>query len=338
MTTTTMPTVDELERTAQDAAAEAAEAEQLVATLEERVLDGDDDVQPEQIEAQRSLSRFAGLRAEAAHRKVQRAQAARQAALIADLDAAVTAAVKPGGKCSAPPPGRRARRCQRRSRRGTPPRPPARPSRTGTRRTAQRRPPADGAAPAPTASVAADPHPAHRCPYVRRAGAGWEGRAATAGVLACDACPPGGVGARSGRPAPPRQAAPAAGVPVIAKVPVLTTLLAVPPSNRAPASSTLPLSQVGFALTVTVPWTLSAMSMRSETDGSVTTFCAATCRIVDRFVRMAVRCLRRRPLHVVGITAARVVGAGISQRPGEHRHGRSHLRGRRTGPRWSARS
>jgi hypothetical protein len=97
---TTTITVDELERAAQDAAAEAAEAEQLVATLEERVLDGHDDVQPEQIEAQRSLSRFAGLRAEAAHRKVQRAQEARQAALVADLDAAVKAAVKPGGKCS----------------------------------------------------------------------------------------------------------------------------------------------------------------------------------------------------------------------------------------------
>jgi hypothetical protein len=100
MTTTTMATADELEQAARDAAAEAAEAEQLVATLEERVLDGDDDVQPEQIEAQRNLSRFARLRAEGARRKVERAEQARQSALIEELDAAVRTACKPGGRLS----------------------------------------------------------------------------------------------------------------------------------------------------------------------------------------------------------------------------------------------
>lgn len=61
---------------------EAAEAEQLVAALEERVRDGDAKVKPAQLAEQRELARFAALRVEAAHRKVQRtaeeqAQAAR---------------------------------------------------------------------------------------------------------------------------------------------------------------------------------------------------------------------------------------------------------------------
>lgn len=46
MTTTTTTTADELERAALDAGAEATEAEQLAGALEERMLDGDDDVQP----------------------------------------------------------------------------------------------------------------------------------------------------------------------------------------------------------------------------------------------------------------------------------------------------
>lgn len=52
---------------------EAAEADALVAALEERVRDGDDTVTPQQITEQRELGRFAKLRAEAARRKAERA-------------------------------------------------------------------------------------------------------------------------------------------------------------------------------------------------------------------------------------------------------------------------
>ncbi|MFD8610536.1 hypothetical protein [Streptomyces sp. NPDC059631] len=54
---------------------EASEAEQLLAALEERVRDGDEDVTAQQLADARELGRFAKLRAEAARRKADRAAA-----------------------------------------------------------------------------------------------------------------------------------------------------------------------------------------------------------------------------------------------------------------------
>ncbi|MYU51297.1 MULTISPECIES: hypothetical protein [Streptomyces] len=54
---------------------EAAEAEQLLAALEERVRDGDEHVTSQQLADARELGRFATLRAEAARRKADRAAA-----------------------------------------------------------------------------------------------------------------------------------------------------------------------------------------------------------------------------------------------------------------------
>lgn len=64
------------EADANQAAQEAREAEDLITALEHRVVQGDDTVTAEQIEGQRSLSRFAKLRAQAAKRKADRARAA----------------------------------------------------------------------------------------------------------------------------------------------------------------------------------------------------------------------------------------------------------------------
>ncbi|MFK0297419.1 hypothetical protein ACIQU6_44130 [Streptomyces sp. NPDC090442] len=54
---------------------EAAEAEQLLAALEERVRDGDEQVTAQQLTDARELGTFAKLRAEAARRKAERAAA-----------------------------------------------------------------------------------------------------------------------------------------------------------------------------------------------------------------------------------------------------------------------
>ncbi|MGW7457157.1 hypothetical protein [Streptomyces sp. NPDC054797] len=54
---------------------EEGEAKQLLAALEEAVLDGDIMITPQQLTEQRELSRFARLRAEAARRKVERVAA-----------------------------------------------------------------------------------------------------------------------------------------------------------------------------------------------------------------------------------------------------------------------
>ncbi|MER5401661.1 hypothetical protein [Streptomyces sp. NPDC002599] len=62
------------------AEAEAREADDLLAALEERVRDGDDQVTPQQLAEQRELSGFAKLRAEAARRKANRAAAKAAAA------------------------------------------------------------------------------------------------------------------------------------------------------------------------------------------------------------------------------------------------------------------
>ncbi|MFH8471974.1 hypothetical protein [Streptomyces sp. NPDC018000] len=64
---------------------EAAEAEQLLGALEERVRDGDDEVTPQQLAEQRELSGFAKLRAEAARRKAERAAAKAEEKRRADL-------------------------------------------------------------------------------------------------------------------------------------------------------------------------------------------------------------------------------------------------------------
>ncbi|MEV0438968.1 hypothetical protein AB0I84_09410 [Streptomyces spectabilis] len=53
----------------------AADAEQTLAAMEERVRDGDEDVTPAQLAEARELGRFARLRAEAARRKAERATA-----------------------------------------------------------------------------------------------------------------------------------------------------------------------------------------------------------------------------------------------------------------------
>ncbi|MFJ7590825.1 hypothetical protein ACIQZO_26320 [Streptomyces sp. NPDC097617] len=68
MTHTIEPPADEVTIAERD----EAEAQQLLAALEEAVLDGDIMITPQQLTEQRELSRFARLRAEAARRKVER--------------------------------------------------------------------------------------------------------------------------------------------------------------------------------------------------------------------------------------------------------------------------
>ncbi|MEV0912697.1 hypothetical protein AB0I93_00095 [Streptomyces sp. NPDC049967] len=60
----------------EQAATEAAEADALLAALEERVRDGDDTVTPAQLASTRELGTFAKLRAEAARRKASQTAAA----------------------------------------------------------------------------------------------------------------------------------------------------------------------------------------------------------------------------------------------------------------------
>ncbi|WP_113717305.1 hypothetical protein [Arthrobacter dokdonensis] len=75
----TRPEVTDADVDAADAAAK--EAQDLVAELEEKVINGDDTVTPDQIVAQESLGRFARLRAAATRRK---ADAAKEAARLRD--------------------------------------------------------------------------------------------------------------------------------------------------------------------------------------------------------------------------------------------------------------
>lgn len=80
---------------------EAAEAEQLLAALEERVRDGDEHVTAQQLADARELGRFAKLRAEAARRKADRAAAAAaEQERAARLDQAAVMAA-PGGPLDA---------------------------------------------------------------------------------------------------------------------------------------------------------------------------------------------------------------------------------------------
>ncbi|WP_155059738.1 hypothetical protein [Streptomyces blattellae] len=93
-TTTAAPAVEQAEQ-------EATEAEQLLAALEERVRDGDEQVTAQQLADARELGRFAKLRAEAARRKADRAAAKaaeRQRAARLDQAAAMAA---PGGPLDA---------------------------------------------------------------------------------------------------------------------------------------------------------------------------------------------------------------------------------------------
>ncbi|MGW3352571.1 hypothetical protein ACWDA3_55560 [Nonomuraea rubra] len=78
---TTKTEVDEIGQ----AEREAADADQLVAALEERVREGDESVTPEQIAAQRELGKFARLRAEGARRKAEKARRAVREQAMAEL-------------------------------------------------------------------------------------------------------------------------------------------------------------------------------------------------------------------------------------------------------------
>lgn len=78
MTTTTVDPVA-------DARREAAEAEQLLTALEERVRAGDESVTPAELATARELTRFATLRQEAARRKAEQLAAEARHAAYADL-------------------------------------------------------------------------------------------------------------------------------------------------------------------------------------------------------------------------------------------------------------
>lgn len=69
------------------AEAEAREARQLVDALQEKVRAGDDTVSPEQIATARELGEFARLRADAAARKAEHAQASARTAALLELRA-----------------------------------------------------------------------------------------------------------------------------------------------------------------------------------------------------------------------------------------------------------
>lgn len=89
-----MPDPIEAARTRADAEVtaaeqEAAEAAQLVGTLEERVREGDDSVTVEEIAGARELGRFARLRAEAARRKAEKAKRMARLAACEELRAEI---------------------------------------------------------------------------------------------------------------------------------------------------------------------------------------------------------------------------------------------------------
>lgn len=80
---------------------EATEAEQLLAALEERVREGDEQVTADQLAGARELGRFAKLRAEAARRKADRAAADTAERQRTDLLARAAAMTAPGGPLDA---------------------------------------------------------------------------------------------------------------------------------------------------------------------------------------------------------------------------------------------
>lgn len=77
--------IDDPTKLVSDAEQEAAEADALIEALEERVREGDDTVTPDQIEAQRGVSRFARLRADAARRKAAAVRETKHDELVAQL-------------------------------------------------------------------------------------------------------------------------------------------------------------------------------------------------------------------------------------------------------------
>ncbi|MDH2393355.1 hypothetical protein QCN29_32245 [Streptomyces sp. HNM0663] len=103
MTTATTRTTDRPEAApaVEQAEQEAAEAEQLLAALEERVRDGDEHVTAQQLADARELGRFAKLRAEAARRKAERAAAKEAERQRADRLAQAAAMAAPGGPLDA---------------------------------------------------------------------------------------------------------------------------------------------------------------------------------------------------------------------------------------------
>ncbi|MBF6047733.1 hypothetical protein GO001_21220 [Streptomyces sp. NRRL B-1677] len=98
MTTATAPAAGpEGGAAIEQAEQEAAEAEQLLAALEERVRDGDEQVTAQQLADARELGTFARLRAEAARRKADRAaQAAAEQQRAAHLAEAAAMAASGG--------------------------------------------------------------------------------------------------------------------------------------------------------------------------------------------------------------------------------------------------
>ncbi|MFJ7587161.1 hypothetical protein ACIQZO_07140 [Streptomyces sp. NPDC097617] len=96
---TTAPTTDRPETGAavEQAQQEATEAEQLLAALEERVREGDEQVTADQLAGARELGRFAKLRAEAARRKADRAAADAAERQRVDRLAQAAAMTAPGG-------------------------------------------------------------------------------------------------------------------------------------------------------------------------------------------------------------------------------------------------
>ncbi|MEU7166676.1 hypothetical protein AB0A70_18870 [Streptomyces morookaense] len=80
---------------------EAAEAEQLLAALEERVREGDEQVTAQQLSGARELGTFARLRAEAARRKADRAAQAAAEQQRTDRLAEAAAMTAPGGPLDA---------------------------------------------------------------------------------------------------------------------------------------------------------------------------------------------------------------------------------------------
>lgn len=73
-TSAEQPAEDSMDDDVAKAEQEAAEAEQLIATLERKVEDGDETITPEQITAQVGLSRFAKLRLAAVRKKADAAR------------------------------------------------------------------------------------------------------------------------------------------------------------------------------------------------------------------------------------------------------------------------
>lgn len=96
MSTEVPTSYEELEQAAQEARADAEQAEQLLATLVERLRSGDEAVTVEELESAKSVAEFARFRAEGAATKAATAHTAARQQLFTDLDNAVKDALAPG--------------------------------------------------------------------------------------------------------------------------------------------------------------------------------------------------------------------------------------------------